>query len=121
LPEPEFKLISEGFQVTVFVDKYSSENNNYPENYPEKATEKFTENTEKFTENIEKFTENLKNILELIEDNPTISFDELSEKIGISRRAIIKNTNKLKQLGLLKRIGPDKGGYWKINKEKLSN
>jgi hypothetical protein len=24
-------------------------------------------------------------------------------------------------LGLLKRIGPDKGGYWKINKEKLSN
>ena len=67
--------------------------------------------TENFTEN---FTENLKNIFELIKNKPTISFEELSEKIGISRRAIINNTNKLKKIGLLERIGADKGGYWKI-------
>jgi ATP-dependent DNA helicase RecG len=38
----------------------------------------------------------------------------LSESIGISRRAIINNTNKLKKKGLLQRIGPAKGGYWKV-------
>jgi ATP-dependent DNA helicase RecG len=99
LPEPQFNNISGGFQVTVF--------------FPENMEKHSAQTTEKFTE---KFTENLKDILDLIDNNPTISFNELSEKIGISRRAIIKNTNRLKQFGLLERIGPDKGGYWKIIK-----
>jgi DNA-binding Lrp family transcriptional regulator len=49
-----------------------------------------------------------------MKNKPSISFDELSEKIGISRRAIINNINKLKKLGILERVGADKGGYWKI-------
>ena len=75
--------------------------------------EEIKKRTENFTEN---FTENLRYIFESIKNNPTISFDELSEKIGISRRSIINNTNKLKSLGILQRIGPDKGGHWKITK-----
>ena len=50
----------------------------------------------------------------LIKKNPTITLEELSENTGISRRAIINNTNKLKQKGLLQRIGPAKGGFWKV-------
>ena len=102
---------------------------NFTENFTENqdSAENFTENqdsagnftgnfTENFTEN-QDFTENLKMILKLMEDQPNISLSELSEIIGISRRAVINNTNKLKAKGLIEREGPDKGGYWKITKQ----
>jgi ATP-dependent DNA helicase RecG len=38
----------------------------------------------------------------------------LSEKLNINPSAVQKHINKLKQKGLLKRVGPTKGGYWKI-------
>ena len=56
--------------------------------------------------------ERQKTILKLIKENPYISKKELSETIGISTTAIDKNITRLKKEGLLKRIGPDKGGHW---------
>jgi len=41
----------------------------------------------------------------------------LSETVGISSRKIEENIRKLKAQGVLKRIGPAKGGYWEIIKE----
>ena len=61
----------------------------------------------------EKVTENQRKILELTNKNPHISAREISKVIGISQRKTEENISKLKQKGLLKRIGPDKGGYWK--------
>ena len=58
--------------------------------------------------------ESQKEILQLVSENPKISKREMSEKIGISTTAIDKNINALKKKGLLKRIGPAKGGYWSI-------
>ncbi|OGF23391.1 hypothetical protein A2Y83_02415 [Candidatus Falkowbacteria bacterium RBG_13_39_14] len=48
-------------------------------------------------------------ILRLIKDNSEISAEERADVIGISSRAIEKNIAKLKQKGIIKRIGPDKG------------
>jgi len=39
---------------------------------------------------------------------------ELANKIGISKRKVLDNINKLKKMGLLERIGPAKGGSWKV-------
>ncbi len=39
---------------------------------------------------------------------------ELAEAIGVSAKAIEKQIALLKKEGQLERIGPDKGGYWKI-------
>ena len=61
----------------------------------------------------EKVTENQRKILELTNKNPHISAREISKVIGISQRKTEENISKLKQKGILKRIGPDKGGYWK--------
>ena len=47
-------------------------------------------------------------------NNPRISRKELSKSIGINQSAIQKHLDKLKQAGILKRIGPAKGGYWKV-------
>jgi len=56
-------------------------------------------------------------ILNLIEDNPEISAEVLAMIIEISSRAVEKQIAKLKNQGKLERIGPDKGGYWKIIKK----
>ncbi|MBI4919451.1 putative DNA binding domain-containing protein [archaeon] len=63
---------------------------------------------------VEGLAENQKKILELITKNSYISKKELAEKIGISTTAIDKNITRLKKKGLLDRVGPDKGGHWKI-------
>ena len=53
-------------------------------------------------------------IISQIIENLQISAKELAEIIGISSRAIEKHLAKLKEKGLLKRIGPAKGGYWEV-------
>ncbi len=68
--------------------------------------------TEKVTE---KVTENQEKILELISTNRQITVIELAKETGISRKSTLSNISKLKQKKLLKRIGPDKGGYWEIS------
>lgn len=63
-----------------------------------------------------KVTENQSKILKSINENPNITTKELSKIIGISDRKIKENIKKLKNAGFLLRIGPAKGGYWKILK-----
>ncbi len=55
-----------------------------------------------------------KKIISLIESSPKISIGELKQKIGISRTAIDKHLKKLKNMGILVRVGNSKSGYWKI-------
>ena len=61
-----------------------------------------------------KLGENEADILRKIVENNLITSVELSKKIGVSTTAIENNIAKLKKKGLLKRVGPDKGGYWEI-------
>lgn len=71
--------------------------------------------TEKVIEKVrERVTENQKRILEEITKNRYITIKRLSESIGISERKTQENINKLKGKRLLKRVGPDKGGYWEV-------
>ena len=72
-----------------------------------KATEKATE----------KLTENQKKIMEELARNPNITQNELSEIVGIHRVSISENMTKLQKLGLIRRVGGDKGGYWEIIKD----
>lgn len=53
-------------------------------------------------------------ILLLIVENLHISKRELAERIGISIAAIDNNIKTLKNRGVLRRVGPDKGGYWEV-------
>ena len=59
-------------------------------------------------------SEKQKTIIATMLNNPTISAKELSRIIGISQRKIEENIKKLKKKEIIKRIGPDKGGYWKV-------
>ncbi len=71
--------------------------------------------SEKWSENFDiKLAENQIKILILIHKNKYITRKEISEQLNINQSAVQKHINKLKTLNLIKRIGPDKGGYWLI-------
>ena len=53
-------------------------------------------------------------ILVLLRENKNIGAKEIAKIIGISQRAVEKQISQLKAKGIVKRIGPDKGGCWKI-------
>ena len=61
-------------------------------------------------------SENLKKIILEIQKDNKISMTKLAEIIGISKRKILDNINKLKHNGLLERVGDNKTGYWKVIK-----
>jgi len=42
---------------------------------------------------------------------------QLADQLSISRRAIAKQIKNLQEQGLLKRVGPDKGGHWEVIKK----
>ena len=46
--------------------------------------------------------------------NPTASAHELSIVANLTVRAVEKNIRTLRDSGRLRRIGPDKGGYWEV-------
>lgn len=75
-----------------------------PTEFGEKFGVKFGETTQKTTQKI----------LELIAANPKISRVELAAEVGITADGIKYQLNKMTKEGILKRIGPDKGGYWEV-------
>ncbi|MDY4466309.1 MAG: Fic family protein [Candidatus Treponema excrementipullorum] len=68
-----------------------------------------------------KISENMHIILNAIRENPCITQNELAEKIGVSVRSIIRNMKKLQEAGLVRRVGADKNGYWKVQGENDGN
>jgi ATP-dependent DNA helicase RecG len=89
----EFKNLKDGFKI-IFYRKIA------PVNAPVNAPVKLSD------------LQN--NILKLIINNEKITYDEISLELNTNRTTIMRNISKLKELKLLKRIGSDKTGYWKI-------
>ena len=87
----------------------------------EKVTVKVNENRQRLIERLiekakangDKLTENRITILELMIDNPYVSVVELAKTIGISVNSIMRNIDYLRGK-YLRRVGPDKGGFWEI-------
>jgi len=56
-------------------------------------------------------------IVELIKNNEKITIPEIAKKVNVNEKTIKRDIMKLKKEGKLKRVGPDKGGHWKIIKK----
>jgi len=56
--------------------------------------------------------------LGLIEENNKISTHKLAQILGVARMTIVRDIKYLKNKGMLERVGPNKGGFWKIIKPK---
>lgn len=57
-------------------------------------------------------------IMALLSQDNTLSAADLAERIGITAKAVEKQIARMKADGVLRRIGPDKGGYWQVAEKK---
>ena len=53
-------------------------------------------------------------ILELISASPNITISEIADRLGMTTRGVDKNIKRLKEQGIIRRVGPDKGGHWEV-------
>lgn len=50
----------------------------------------------------------------VLKDDQTMSLPKMAEAIGLSVAGVRKVLDKLKASGRIRRVGPDKGGYWEV-------
>jgi ATP-dependent DNA helicase RecG len=110
IKEPEYKEISQGFQVILFKEKLDLSEKNSDNTVV--GVEKISQENGKKT--ARKRQENGKKIIDAVLADSQISINELAEKLGVSVKTIRTNIEKLKNEGIIQRIGPNKGGYWEI-------
>jgi len=68
--------------------------------------------SEKEQESSKKSSKKSSMILELMQENPSISFQTMAETMDMSMAGVRRIVDKLRAQGKVRRIGPDKGGYW---------
>jgi len=94
LKEPEFEI--DGFFRAVF--------RRSPE-FSLKPTQKTTQNaTQKTTQKI----------LDAIKRDPRVTREQLAEEIRISADGVKYHLRQMQERGLIRRVGPDKGGHWEV-------
>ncbi len=79
----------------------------------QESTQKIAKGTQKTLESSQKSSQK---IIEMMAANPYITTEVISEKLGVTRRAVAKQIAKLKERGIVLRVGPDKGGHWEVVK-----
>jgi ATP-dependent DNA helicase RecG len=62
-----------------------------------------------------KLNKNQLQMLSLIENNNKITIIEMAKSLSISETAVENNIKKLREKGILSRVGSDKTGHWTIN------
>ena len=62
----------------------------------------------------EKVNERQRLIISAIINNPHITQSELAKMLEISLVHVNKNMKKLQENGIIRRVGPDKGGHWEV-------
>ena len=59
-------------------------------------------------------SEKNKMIIAAIRQNSLVSAAEIAIQLGISSRAVEKRIKTLREIGIIRRVGPDKGGHWEV-------
>ena len=52
--------------------------------------------------------------MSLIAADSSITIKEMANRLEITPKGIEWQIREMKRMGILERIGPDRGGYWKI-------
>lgn len=80
--------------------------------FVELSYDKQKDSTENVTGNVRRQL-----IVKMMTEDPKISTTYLAKQLNITRMTLHRDIEKLKTEGVIERIGPDKGGYWQINKK----
>ncbi len=73
--------------------------------------------TERVTVKVtDKVTDQEQGILTLLTEGPGYTMPQLAERLSVSRKTVAARLKKLKETGLIERVGSDRKGYWKLLK-----
>ncbi len=53
-------------------------------------------------------------IISVLREEPNVTLTELAARCGLTRDGVFWNVRRLKEKGVVRRIGPDKGGHWEV-------
>ena len=56
-------------------------------------------------------------IVSLIKADPHITTQAVADQLGINRSGVARHIKRLQEQGIIRRVGPDKGGYWEITSD----
>ena len=94
--------------------EYTENPGEYTEKYTEKQTEKEVEYTENSAESAGSLTETEERIVAILRQNKFATQGGISAQLGITRTYITKIMGGLQARKIIRRVGPDKGGYWEV-------
>ena len=106
--EDEDLNIFRTFMTTMMEQNLLNEITTYLESIDE------VESREKTTKSREKPQKSREKIVALLSEDGKLRAVALAKKIGISAKSVEKHLANLKADGIIERIGPAKGGYWKV-------
>ncbi|MBQ6725881.1 MAG: winged helix-turn-helix transcriptional regulator [Bacteroidales bacterium] len=117
MTEEENRLLFDegiGAQIT---EHRKSKKKNDPIKSSQKTSQKSSQKTQqKSSQKTQQKT--FQKIIELIREDAVITTQKMADNIGISRRAVAKAIAKLQAEGIIRRVGPDKGGHWEVIPQK---
>ena len=106
--EDEDLNIFRTFMTTMMEQNLLNEITTYLESIDEEESRKKT------TKGREKPQKSREKIVALLSEDGKLSAVALAKEIGISAKSVEKHLANLKADGIIERIGPAKGGYWKV-------
>jgi predicted HTH transcriptional regulator len=84
------------------------------EEFAEKADLKLKESTQSGTVNSVNEESLALQIIANLKADPFVSYDELAELMGVSRRTIARRIKDLADVGKIRRVGAAKSGHWEV-------
>lgn len=103
------------------VVKQLQEEDNYQEDYKKNYQENYQENKKNYQEKEQPISTKVRDrILQILQKDNTLSVADIADNLfDITPSGVQYHINQMKKQGVLRRIGPDKGGHWEVinNKE----
>lgn len=117
--EPEFSADEDCLMITMHRDESTIETIDETLDAPVNASvnETANETANETVNGMRVLSAYQKQLLNMIDNNPYISYEELISHTGRVRTTVWRNLRKLVEHGILTRVGSDKTGYWHINKD----
>ena len=103
LAEPLIEETNGGISVTLFQKEFGTSS--------EQVRNKFGTNSEQIRN---KFGVQVEETFKVIAENPEYSAKKIAQELNVSPRTVEKHQAKLKDAGVIERVGSTKAGYWKI-------
>ena len=98
--EPELLEIGNSFRVTLYRPFYNEGHQSILKSEPESIPKNLNKTQKK--------------IIDIIWKNPKVTQTEIAEQMNIFTSAVKKSMKKIGNVGILARIGANKGGYWEV-------